>query len=278
MNFSFSFEFFPPNTPEGEAKLGQVTRELAALGPEYFSVTYGAGGATREKTLATVRRIHEAGLRVAPHLSCVGATKDSLRELLSVYRELGIGKLVALGGDVPSGMVASGDFRYATDLLAFIAEAFPGHFELTVAAYPEVHPRAASAQADLAVLKRKQELGAQAAVTQFFYNADAYFAFVDAARAIGITLPIIPGIMPIGSFTKVARFAEGCGAEIPRWLALRMRDLGDDAEAVRAFGLDVVTTMCERLLRGGAPALHFYTMNQAGLATDIIRQLKGKTP
>ncbi len=278
MDFSFSFEFFPPNTPEGEAKLGQVTRELAALGPEYFSVTYGAGGATREKTLATVRRIHEAGLRVAPHLSCVGATKDSLRDLLSTYRDLGIGKLVALGGDIPSGMVASGDFRYATDLLAFIADAFTGRFELTVAAYPEVHPRAASARADLAVLKRKQDLGAQAAVTQFFYNADAYFAFVDAARATGITLPIIPGIMPIGSFAKVARFAEGCGAEIPRWLTLRMRDLGDDAEAVRAFGLDVVTAMCERLLRGGAPALHFYTMNQAELATEIIRQLSGKTP
>ncbi len=278
MDFSFSFEFFPPNTPEGEVKLGQVTRELAALGPEYFSVTYGAGGATREKTLATVRRIHEAGLRVAPHLSCVGATKESLHELLSAYRGLGIDNLVALGGDVPSGMVASGDFRYATDLLAFIAEAFPGRFELTVAAYPEVHPRAASARADLAVLKRKQELGAKAAVTQFFYNADAYFAFVDAARAIGITLPIIPGIMPIGSFTKVARFAEGCGAEIPRWLALRMRDLGDDAEAVRAFGLDVVTAMCERLVRGGAPALHFYTMNQAGLATEIIHKLTGKAP
>lgn len=275
MNFAFSFEFFPPNTPEGETRLAQVTRELAALGPEYFSVTYGAGGSTREKTFSTVRRIHDAGLRVAPHLSCVGATTESLHELLSAYRGLGIDKLVALGGDIPSGMVSSGNFRYATDLLGFIAEAFPGRFELTVAAYPEVHPRAASAQADLAVLKRKQDLGARAAVTQFFYNADAYFAFVDAARGMGITLPIIPGIMPIGSFAKVARFAEGCGAEIPRWLALRMRDLGDDTEAVRAFGLDVVTAMCERLLRGGAPALHFYTMNQAGLATEIIHRLKG---
>ncbi|MFN3629331.1 MAG: methylenetetrahydrofolate reductase [NAD(P)H] [Casimicrobiaceae bacterium] len=275
MNVPFSFEFFPPNTPEGELKLAQVTRELAALGPQYFSVTYGAGGSTREKTLNTVRRIHEAGLRVAPHLSCVGATKDSLHGLLSTYRELGIGKLVALGGDVPSGMVASGDFRYATDLLGFIADAFPGSFELTVAAYPEVHPRAASARADLAVLKRKQDLGAHAAVTQFFYNADAYFAFVEAARRMGITLPIIPGIMPIGSFAKVARFAEGCGAEIPRWLALRMRDLGDDEAAVRAFGLDLVTAMCERLVRGGAPALHFYTMNQAGLSTEIIRRLQG---
>lgn len=278
MNVPFSFEFFPPNTPEGEAKLAQVTEALAALGPEYFSVTYGAGGSTREKTLATVRRIHAAGHQVAPHLSCVGATKDGLRELLSTYRALGVGKLVALGGDIPSGMVASGDFRYATDLLGFIAREFPGAFDLTVAAYPEVHPRAASARADLEVLRRKEELGARAAVTQFFYNADAYFAYVDAARAIGITLPIIPGIMPIASFAKVARFAEGCGAEIPRWLALRMRDLGDDAEAVRAFGLDVVTMMCERLVRGGAPALHFYTMNQAGLATEIIDRLQGKTP
>ncbi|MCS6995681.1 MAG: methylenetetrahydrofolate reductase [NAD(P)H] [Casimicrobiaceae bacterium] len=275
MKIPISFEFFPPNTAEGEAKLAQVTQELAALKPTHFSVTYGAGGSTRDKTVATVRRIHAQGLTVAPHLSCVGASRESLSEILTIYRDLGIRKLVALGGDLPSGMVAGGEFRYATDLIGFIQRAFPDQFELTVAAYPEVHPRAASARADLEVLRRKEALGARAAVTQFFYNADAYFAFVEAARALGITLPIIPGIMPIGNFAKVARFAEGCGAEIPRWLVKRMQDFGDDLEAVRAFGLDVVTRLCERLVSGGAPALHFYTMNQAGLSSQIIHRLRG---
>ncbi|MDW8312078.1 MAG: methylenetetrahydrofolate reductase [NAD(P)H] [Burkholderiales bacterium] len=275
MKIPISFEFFPPNTAEGEAKLAQVTQELAALKPTHFSVTYGAGGSTRDKTVATVRRIHAQGLTVAPHLSCVGASRESLSEILTIYRDLGIRKLVALGGDLPSGMVAGGEFRYATDLIGFIQRAFPDQFELTVAAYPEVHPRAASARADLEVLRRKEALGARAAVTQFFYNADAYFAFVEAARALGITLPIIPGIMPIGNFAKIARFAEGCGAEIPRWLVKRMQDFGDDLEAVRAFGLDVVTRLCERLVSGGAPALHFYTMNQAGLSSQIIHRLRG---
>jgi len=275
MNVSVSFEFFPPNTPEGDEKLLQVAKALAAFAPEYFSVTYGAGGSTRDKTLATVRRLHAAGYRVAPHLSCVGGTREGVRELLASYRELGIDRLVALGGDMPSGMVAGSDFRYASDLLDFLAKEFPNAFRPTVAAYPEVHPRAVSASADLALLRRKQQLGAKAAVTQFFYNADAYLAFVEAARRAGVTIPIIPGIMPIANFSKVARFAEGCGAEIPRWLMRRMQDLGDDQDSVRALGLDVVTAMCERLLAGGAPALHFYTMNQSALTTAILERLKG---
>ncbi len=271
---NFSFEFFPPNTPEGEVKLRAVTQELMTLGPKYFSVTYGAGGSTREKTIATVNTVKALGNDVAPHLSCVGATKQSVRELLHAYRAQGITRIVALGGDVPSGMVAAGDFRYATDLVKFIREETGDHFALNVAAYPEVHPRAASAKADLAALKLKQDLGATAAVTQFFFNADAYFAFVDAASKAGVTIPIIVGVMPLHSYTKVARFAEMCGAEMPRWLNKRMADFGDDVESVRALGLDVVTDLCKRLLAGGAPGIHFYTMNQAALTKEIVTRLR----
>ncbi len=272
---NISFEFFPPNTPEGDVKLRAVTEQLMLLKPKYFSVTYGAGGATREKTMSTVKAVAEAGNDVAPHLSCVGATKASVMELLETYRAQGINRLVALGGDVPSGMVAAGDFRYATDLVKFVRAETGDHFNLAVAAYPEVHPRALSAKADLSALKLKQDLGANVAVTQFFYNADAYFAFADAAQKAGITIPIMVGVMPLHSYSRVARFAESCGTEMPRWLNKRMADFGDDAESVRALGLDVVTQLCERLIKGGAPGLHFYTMNQAKLTTEIVQRLRG---
>ena len=272
---NISFEFFPPNTPEGDVKLRAVTEQLMLLKPKYFSVTYGAGGATREKTMSTVKAVAEAGNDVAPHLSCVGATKASVMELLEAYRAQGINRLVALGGDVPSGMVAAGDFRYATDLVKFVRAETGDHFNLAVAAYPEVHPRALTAKADLSALKLKQDLGANIAVTQFFYNADAYFAFADAAQKAGITIPIMVGVMPLHSYSRVARFAESCGTEMPRWLNKRMADFGDDAESVRALGLDVVTQLCERLIKGGAPGLHFYTMNQAKLTTEIVQRLRG---
>jgi methylenetetrahydrofolate reductase (NADPH) len=271
---NISFEFFPPNTPIGEEKLRDVARELIALSPKYFSVTYGAGGSTREKTYANVKTIKAMGAEVAPHLSCVGATKSNIREILQSYRDLGVNRIVALGGDMPSGMVAAGDFRYATDLIKFIREETGNHFDLNVAAYPEVHPRAKSARSDLEALKLKQDLGATTAVTQFFYNADAYFAFVDAAKKIGITIPIIVGVMPLHSYSKVARFAESCGAEMPRWLDKRMADFGDDVDSVRAYGLDVVTQLCERLRNDGAPGFHFYTMNQAPLTTEIVKRLR----
>jgi len=272
---NISFEFFPPNTPEGDVKLRAVTEQLMLLKPKYFSVTYGAGGATREKTMSTVKAVAEAGNDVAPHLSCVGATKASVMELLEAYRAQGINRLVALGGDVPSGMVAAGDFRYATDLVKFVRAETGDHFNLAVAAYPEVHPRALTAKADLSALKLKQDLGANIAVTQFFYNADAYFAFADAAQKAGITIPIMVGVMPLHSYSRVARFAESCGTEMPRWLNKRMADFGDDAESVGAYGLDVVTQLCERLIKGGAPGLHFYTMNQAKLTTEIVQRLRG---
>ncbi len=271
---NISFEFFPPNTPAGSEKLVGVATELIALSPKYFSVTYGAGGSTREKTIATVNAVQALGADVAPHLSCVGATRESVRELLSGYQAQGIRRIVALGGDVPSGMVAAGDFRYATDLMEFVGREFAGAFSLSVAAYPEVHPRAQSAIADLKALKLKQDLGATTAVTQFFYNADAYFAFLDAARKIGITIPITVGVMPLHNYSRVARFAESCGAEMPRWLNKRMADFGDDADSVREFGLDVVTQLCRRLAEGGAPGFHFYTMNQSTLTREIVTRLR----
>lgn len=271
-----SFEFFPPNTPEGARKLRAVTEQLAVHQPGYFSVTYGAGGSTRDKTLATVRAVAEAGQSVAPHLSCVGATRQSVRELLHIYRDAGIQRLVALGGDLPSGMVAAGDFRFASDLVAFIRAETADHFTLNVAAYPEVHPRASSARADLAALKLKQDAGANIAVTQFFYNTDAYFSLVETARKAGVTIPIIAGVMPLHSYSKVARFAESCGAEMPRWLCKRMADFGDDIDSVQALGLDVVTALCQRLLDGGAPGIHFYTMNQAPLTSEIVTRLRSK--
>lgn len=259
-----SFEFFPPKTPEGAVRLRDVRRQLAPLAPAYFSVTYGAGGSTREGTWATVTDIAEAGLAVAPHLSCVGSTRDEVRALLDAYRGRGIRRLVALRGDLPSGAGAgSGDFRYAADLVAFVREHAGDWFRIDVAGYPEVHPQARSAQEDLRHFAAKMAAGADGAITQYFFNADAYFRFVGDAASLGVTAPIVPGIMPITNFTQLARFSDACGAEIPRWLRLRLQSLGDDRDAIRALGAEVVAALCRRLLADGAPGLHFYTMNQA---------------
>ena len=269
-----SFEFFPPNTPAGDDKLRGVVAELAALRPEFFSVTYGAGGATRDKTLATVRSIAAMGHEAAPHLSCVGATRQTLAEILATYRAQGIRRIVALRGDLPSGTaVASGEFRFAADLVRFIRETQGADWRLEVAAYPEYHPQQRYAARDLDHFAAKMRAGADAAITQFFFNADAYFHFVDEARRRGVEAPIVPGIMPIHNYARIAQFAARDGIEIPRWVALKMEGFMDDAAAVRDFGLDVVTRLCERLLAGGAPGLHFYTLNQSALALEICRRL-----
>ena len=269
-----SFEFFPPNTPAGDDKLRGVVAELAALRPEFFSVTYGAGGATRDKTLATVRSIAAMGHEAAPHLSCVGATRQTLAEILATYRAQGIRRIVALRGDLPSGTaVASGEFRFAADLVRFIRETQGADWRLEVAAYPEYHPQQRYAARDLDHFAAKMRAGADAAITQFFFNADAYFHFVEEARRRGVEAPIVPGIMPIHNYARIAQFAARDGIEIPRWVALKMEGFMDDAAAVRDFGLDVVTRLCERLLAGGAPGLHFYTLNQSALALEICRRL-----
>jgi methylenetetrahydrofolate reductase (NADPH) len=268
-----SFEFFPPNTPEGQAKLRETRRQLAELRPEFFSVTYGAGGATRDKTLGVVDEIAAEGLAVAPHLSCIGATREGIAELLERWRAGGIRRLVALRGDLPSGMVDAGAFRYASDLVEFVRARTGDWFTIEVAAYPETHPQAASPAADLDAFARKVEAGADAAITQYFFNADAYFGFVDAVRARGLSLPIVPGIMPITNYTQLARFSDACGAEIPRWIRLRLAAFADDTASLRAFGHDVVCAMCERLLAGGAPGIHFYTLNQAGPSRAIWQAL-----
>ena len=263
MTANVSFEFFPPNTPEGAVKLRATRAALAASGPEFFSVTYGAGGATRDKTLATVLEIAAEGHAVAPHLSCIGATRASMRELLQLYRSHGIRRLVALRGDLPSGMVNHGDFRYASELVEFVRAETGDWFRIEVAAYPEMHPQAPSPRADLDALVRKVRAGADAAITQYFYNADAFLHFRDAAVAAGVSVPIVPGIMPITNYTQLARFSEACGTEIPRWIAVRLASFGDDRDAIRAFGTDVVGALCRRLVREGVPALHFYTLNQS---------------
>lgn len=269
----FSFEFFPPNTPEGAEKLAVTARQLAQLKPEFFSVTYGAGGSTRERTLNAVLDLCKAGYSAAPHISCIGSSRASVREMLERYKSHGIRHLVALRGDLPSGTLFTGDFQYASDLVAFIREEFGNHFFIEVAAYPEYHPQAKTAQEDLANFKRKVEAGADSAITQYFYNADAYFHFVDECRAMGISVPIVPGIMPIGRYSQLARFSDACGAEIPRWIRRKLEGYGDDTASIRAFGLDVVTELCDRLLEHGAPGLHFYTLNQAGLTTVIWQRL-----
>jgi len=269
----FSLEFFPPRTPEGAAKLRVELRQLAQLKPAFCSVTFGAGGSTREGTLATVLEIRNDGLEGAPHLSCIGGTRESIRAVLAQYRGAGIRHLVALRGDLPSGSADVGELRYASELVAFIRDETGDWFHVDVAAYPEVHPQARSAQDDLDNFKRKIDAGADSAITQYFFNADAYWHFVDVAAARGIEVPIVPGIMPIGSFSKLARFSDACGAEIPRWIRRQMEGYGDDAASVRAFGLDVVTRLCESLLEGGAPGLHFYTLNQASLTTTIWQRL-----
>ncbi len=269
----FSFEFFPPQTAEGSEKLADTRRQLAALKPDYFSVTFGAGGSTRDRTLETVQQIRAEGHNAAPHLSCIASTRDNIRTILDTYKNLGINRIVALRGDLPSGMAGVGEFQYANELVSFIREETGNHFHIEVAAYPEFHPQAKSPRDDLLNFKRKAEAGADSAITQYFYNADSYFHFVDECRRLGVTLPIVPGIMPIVKFSQLARFSDACGAEIPRWIRRTMESYGDDTESVQAFGLDVVTELCERLLAGGAPGLHFYTLNQAAPSLAIWKRL-----
>ena len=260
---AFSFEFFPPKTAEGSLNLCQVGKEFAALNPCFFSVTFGAGGSTRERTLSTVADIKKTtAIDVAPHLSCIGSTRDKLREILNIYVSQNIRHLVALRGDMPSGMHETGEFHYANELVEFIRTETGDHFFIEVAAYPEFHPQARSAQDDLRNFKRKVEAGADGALTQYFYNADAYFRFVDDCEKLGLDIPIVPGIMPISNYVQLARFSDACGTEIPRWIRRRLEGYGDDLSAIRAFGEEVVTELCHRLLDGGAPGLHFYTMNR----------------
>lgn len=270
---TFSFELFPPQTPEGIEKLRLTRRQLAQLHPKFFSVTFGAGGSTRERTLETVLEIHAEGLTVAPHLSCIGSTRQNIRSILEKYHQAGIRQLVALRGDLPSGMAQAGEFRYASELVAFIRQEFGAAFHIDVAAYPEYHPQARSAQADFDNFKRKIEAGANSAITQYFYNADAYFHFIDLCEASGVDIPIVPGIMPINKFSQLVRFSDTCGAEIPRWIRKKLEGYSDDTESIRAFGLDVVTDLCERLLAAGAPGLHFYTLNSANLSSIIWQRL-----
>jgi len=269
-----SFEFFPPQSAEGVDKLRAVRSKLAEAQPSFFSVTYGAGGSTRERTFDVVMEIAAEGHAAAPHLSCIGSTRAGLREILDTYRARGIRRIVALRGDLPSGMADAGEFRYANELVEFIRQETGDTFRIEVAAYPEWHPQAKSPREDLLAFKKKVDAGADSAITQFFYNADAYAHFVAEARALGITIPIVPGIMPIGSFSKLARFADSSGAEIPRWMRRKFESFGDDADSIRAFGLDVVTELCERLIELGAPGLHFYTLNQAALSMEILQRLR----
>ena len=271
---SLSFEFFPPATDAGAQKLLETHRALQALQPEYFSVTFGAGGSTQARTVEAVTNLTAAGSEVAPHLTCVGATRDSIRELLDGYRAQGVKRLVALRGDLPSGTMSLGDFQHASDLVRFVREHSGDWFTIEVAAYPEMHPPATSPDTDLAHFAEKVAAGADSAITQYFYNADAYFSFVERARAAGVTIPIVPGIMPILNYTQLSRFSDNCGAEIPRWIRLRLAAFHDDMDSLRAFGHDVVVDLCDRLLAGGAPGIHFYTMNQAGPCAAIWQALK----
>ena len=271
---NISFEFFPPKTPEGAEKLRAVRARLGELEPEFFSVTFGAGGSTKEGTWNTVMELHAEGRPVAPHISCIGTTRASVRGLLDGYRAAGIRRVVALRGDLPSGAAGgAGDFRYANELVEFIRADSGDWFHVEVAAYPEYHPQSRSPAEDLGNFLRKVRAGANSAITQYFYNADAYFRFADEARRAGCTVPIVPGIMPITNFAQLARFSDACGAEIPRWIRLKLASFGDDRASIQAFGLDVVTGLCERLLAAGAPGLHFYTMNQATAALELWRRL-----
>jgi methylenetetrahydrofolate reductase (NADPH) len=270
----FSIEFFPPKTPEGAEKLRIAREKLADLDPKYFSVTFGAGGSTQQGTLATVREIQAAGHEAAPHLSCIGATRESIREVLKQYQDSGIRRVVALRGDLPSGYGGAGELRYASELVEFIRQETGDWFHIEVAAYPEMHPQARSPQDDLQAFARKVQAGANAAITQYFYNADAYFQFVDNVRKLGVDVPVVAGIMPITNYMQLMRFSDMCGAEIPRWVRLKLASFGDDSASIKAFGLDVVTGLCERLLAGGAPGLHFYSMNQAAPTTAIWQRLR----
>lgn len=270
---TFSFEFFPPKTPEGVEKLRATRRQLAQLKPRFFSVTFGAGGSTRERTLETVLEIQAEQHQAAPHLSCIGSTRDNIRAILSEYQAHGISHIVALRGDLPSGTASTGEFGHANELVEFIRAETGDQFHIEVAAYPEVHPQARSARADLDNFRRKVEAGANAAITQYFFNLDAYLNFVDECEALGINIPIVPGIMPINNYSQLARFSDMCGAEIPRWLRLKLEAYGDDIASIRAYGLDFVTGLCDELLEAGAPGLHFYTLNQAGPTSTIWQRL-----
>jgi methylenetetrahydrofolate reductase (NADPH) len=270
----YSCEFFPPKTDEGAEKLRTTRDQLARLKPRFFSVTFGAGGSTRERTFDTVCEIQRnSGIEAAPHLSCVASTRDSVRDILSLYKNEGIVHIVALRGDIPSGMVQPGEFRYANELVEFIREETGDHFHIEVAAYPEFHPQAISAEADMDNFQQKVEAGADSAITQYFFNADAYFKFVEQIEKRGLSLPIVPGIMPITNYTQLARFSDMCGAEIPRWIRKRLEGFGDDSASLRAFGEEVITELCRTLLDAGAPGLHFYTMNQAEPTTAIWKNL-----
>lgn len=270
-----SFEFFPPNTEVGRDKLVMTRDALASRQPRFFSVTYGAGGSTQKRTLSTVRAVRDSGITTAPHLSCIGSEKDQMREVLTQYREDGIDSLVALRGDLPSGMSGIGDLRYANELVEFIRDESGDHFEIAVAAYPESHPQAESFERDLQHFARKMNAGANLAITQYFFNADSYFHFVERARALGVEAPIVPGIMPITNYAKLARFSDACGAEIPRWIRKQLEAYGDDSEAIAAFGEEVISRLCQRLLDGGAPGLHFYTLNQAEPTLKVVDNITG---
>ncbi len=273
MTLPLSFEFFPPKTAEGAAKLRTTRAELYAFKPEFCSVTFGAGGSTQEGTFTAVKEILSEGVAAASHFSCVGATKATVREQLSQLQAMGVKRLVALRGDLPSGYGMGGEFHYASDLVAFIRAETGDAFHIEVAAYPEIHPQAKSAEADLQAFATKVKAGANSAITQYFFNSDAYYRFVDDAYKLGVDVPVVPGIMPITSSTQLMRFSDACGAEIPRWIRLRLQGFGDDTASIKAFGLDVITDLCDQLQNGGVPGIHFYTMNQAGATGEIIRRL-----
>ncbi|QJQ52461.1 MULTISPECIES: methylenetetrahydrofolate reductase [NAD(P)H] [Vitreoscilla] len=270
-----SFEFFPARTEEGRAKVAVTRQQLRQFNPEFFSCTFGAGGTTRDGTLQTVLDIMSEGTAAAPHLACIGSEESEVRHILNTYREHGIKHIVALRGDIPSGMgvMASDGFRYANELVSFIRQEHGDWFHIEVGAYPEFHPQAKNAQSDIDYFVQKCQAGANSAITQYFYNIDSYFAFVDAVQAQGVNIPIVPGIMPIANFSSLSRFSDTCGAEIPRWLRLKLQAYGDDTASIKAMGLDVVTDLCDRLLSQGAPSLHFYTLNQAGLVSTVCQRL-----
>lgn len=275
-NLEISVEFFPPQTDNGLQNLDKTCQNLQnnlQTKPKYYSVTYGAGGSTREKTFAAVKMLKQQGLIVAPHLSCIGASQQNINEILDHYKNLNIKKIVALRGDLPSGMAETGEFQYASDLVKFIRNKYGDYFDLTVAAYPEFHPQAKNAQSDISAFVEKAKAGANAAITQYFYNVDAYFNFVEEVQKKGVEIPIIPGIMPISSYSKLARFSDACGAEIPRWIRRKFESFGDDTESVKKFGVEVVSKMCEKLLQNGVKELHFYSMNQADLVLQIVKNL-----
>jgi methylenetetrahydrofolate reductase (NADPH) len=274
MALPLSFEFFPPKTPEGAEKLRAVRQQLYALKPEFCSVTYGAGGSTQRGTFDTVGAILAEGVAAASHFSCIGATRASVREQLAELKTMGVKRLVALRGDLPSGYGMGGEFHHASDLVAFIREETGRDFHIEVAAYPEIHPQAKSPEADLKAFAAKVSAGADSAITQYFYSPESYFRFVDEARKLGASVPVVPGIMPIGSSTQLMRFSDACGAEIPRWIRLRLQAFGDDTASIKAFGLDVVTGLCDRLRSAGVPGLHFYTMNQSAATVEIVRRLE----